>query len=112
MFVRSDCLVDTFVPLEHSVDEQSCLAISSVALIVSTARLDQLIIEIIGHFRFGIAVDEPEEIAVVILHAVLSVVFLTQESRRLSITIVRRSLNIEVFREVRTGLGTEVDTGR
>lgn len=110
VFVRSDGFISAFIPLEHSIDEESCLPVSGVTLIVTTARFDQLIIEIIRHLRFGITIDKPEEIAVVILYAVLRIVFLTQESRRLSVAIMWRSLDIEVLREIGTSLGTEVDT--
>lgn len=60
------------------VDKQSSLSIACVAEIEATARLDNLIIEIICHLWFWITVDEPHQIHIMVLCAI-GVVMLTAQ---------------------------------
>lgn len=62
------------------VNKQCSLSIACVAKIESAAGLNDFIIEIVGHLRFGIAIDEPHQIDIMILGAIREVVFTPQEA--------------------------------
>jgi hypothetical protein len=93
------------------VDEQRGLTVSRVAPAKPTARLDELLIEVVRHLGLRIAVHEPEQVAVVVLHAILGGVLLAQKLWCLSVTIMRWPFDVKVLGEVGGRFGTEVATG-
>lgn len=101
--------IETFYLL---VDEQRGLTISGVAHIEPTSRLYQLVIKVVSHLWLGITIHKPKQVAVLILDPVLRIVFLTKEPWRLCHAIVRRSVNVEVLREVRRCFRPEIDARR
>lgn len=66
------------------VDEESGLTISCVAGIISATSFNGLIIEVVCHLGFRVAINKPKEIAVVVLHAILRVMLLPQESANIT----------------------------
>jgi hypothetical protein len=94
------------------VDEESGLSVASVAHIETPPALDWFIVEVEADLGLGVAVDEPEEIGVLVLDSVLSVMLLSQESRSLSHIVVRRALYIEVLGEIGRSLRAKVDLWR
>lgn len=52
------------------------MSIAGVAHIEPTSTLDEFVVEVERHFGFRVAVDEPEEVGILILDTILCVVLL------------------------------------
>lgn len=85
------------------------MSVSGVTAVITTGHLDRLIVEEVGDFGLGVAVDEPEQVRVVVLHAVLRVMLLSEEKRCLRVSVMGRLLDVKVLREVGGSFGAEVD---
>lgn len=60
--------------------KQCCLSISCVAKIKTTTRFNYLIIEIVGHLWFWIAVNKPHQINIMVFGAISNILFTAQEA--------------------------------
>lgn len=68
----------SFSDLQPSpVNEKGGHAILGVAALVSATHFYEFTVAIVGHSRFGVAVDIPKETAALIFHSVLGIMFLT-----------------------------------
>lgn len=63
------------------IDKQRGLAVTSVTVIKTAARLNQHIIEVIGHLGLRISIDKPHEFSIMTLNAIRLVAFTTQEPK-------------------------------
>lgn len=79
------------------VNEKGGLSITGVARVVSTAHFNWLIIEEESHLGFGVAVHEPKQVTVVILHAVLCVMLLAKEPTRKMCTCSKSIIHLYQF---------------
>lgn len=63
------------------IDKQRGLAVTCVTVVKTAARLNQHIIEVIGHLGLGISIDKPHEFSIMTLNAIRLVAFATQEPK-------------------------------
>lgn len=84
------------------VDKQRGLAVTCVAKIETSARFNDLIIEIVCHLWFWITVHKPHQIDIMILGAIGDVMLASQKSIRWNLNEENRSILVEMNSEDRT----------